>query len=57
MEKMLMEWIKQLNKAVNRDDEFSQGEIRAWIYAIDDLAKKLEIAVEVNPINGHMYVK
>lgn len=51
-----MNWIKRLNKAVDRDDEFSQGEIRAWIYAIDDLAKKLEIELKVNPINGHMYI-
>ena len=57
MREMLMNWIKLLNKAVDRNDEFSQGEIRAWIYAIDDLAKELEIELEVNPMNGHMYVK
>ena len=60
MKEMLNRWIKHLNTAIDSAPEFNDfhaGEIRAYIDTICDLADEIGVKTEINPINGHMYIK
>lgn len=36
--------------------DYIEGEIAAYLNAIEEIEKALNITVEVNPINGHLYI-
>lgn len=60
MIEMLERWIRHLNTAIDNAphrEDFHAGEIRAYIDTICDLADELGVETEINPMNGHMYIK
>ena len=36
--------------------DYVEGEINAYLNAIEEIENALNITVEVNPINGHLYI-
>lgn len=53
--------IKKVNLIVDNPStvyslDYIDGEIAAYLNAIEEIENALSITVEVNPINGHLYI-
>lgn len=53
--------IKRVNLIVDNPStvyslDYIDGEITAYLNAIEEIENALNITVEVNPINGHLYI-
>ena len=69
MKELLNRWIENLNKAFDKREVEQSGEnatfcftywdgkINAYIDTIIDLAEEIGVETDINPINGHMYIK
>ena len=63
MKKVLDKMIKKANEVIDRGatcnvelSDFYNGQIKAYIDCIDDIADDLHITIDVNPFNGHLYI-
>lgn len=53
--------IKRVNLTIDHPEascscDYAEGEINAYINAIEELENATGITVDVNPINGHLYI-